>query len=91
MSDTDNHDNTEWDGFTEPIQKIQTRDNPTAVRVDHLDEQNWIVWHDRIRFMLTHYNIERYVNGTLPCPDTYPDSANWRHNDNFVRAGCHRQ
>ena len=50
MSDDFADDAAPWEGIEENfIAKIKTNDNPTKVDLpDHLDDQNWTVWRERL-------------------------------------------
>ena len=53
-----------------------------------LGNTNWVVWQTRMITKFNRFGVERYVNGTIPCPDPAADlegAENWSCNDKFAR------
>jgi hypothetical protein len=87
MSDTNSDTNSPtWEGIETCIDKIDTRDSPTALKLTKLDETNWSSWRDQMKHAMVHYRLQPYLDGSLPCPVNNPVYIdNWQHNDNFAQ------
>ena len=80
--------NTSGSSTTHPkIDKINTCDNPPVDRVpEPLDNENWVVWRERITPIFKLCSVKAYVEGTIPRPmnDT-AQAENWDFNDNYTK------
>jgi hypothetical protein len=55
---------------------------------DHLTDENWHEWQERMKQVFINCEITGYTNGTVKCPDTSidPSSAhNWKRNNTWAQ------
>ena len=69
------------------IDKINTCDNPPVNRVpEPLDDENWVIWRERITPIFELCGVKAYIEGTIPRPTNDTAQAkNWDFNDNYTK------
>ena len=84
-------DSDEEGAFRPKIKLLKTKNYTNVSKVadrNHLNDDNWHEWRERIRRVFNNCEIVGYVNGTLKRPDEkkFPvEATNWDKNDSWAQ------